>query len=186
MVTKGFLESKTNDELRTICSDRGITGMSKQPKAVLIDVILNDMQSKAEIPTRESLNTKTPVELQQMCEERGMTGLTRQPKNILVELLLNDFAKDALLGLEGKLIVEKDDDGEITTTIKISCGGSQDMFPVVGRTIEEVMDILTEALNLPDDPMVVVNGTEITDMNYVLQSGDELDFVQKADDKGDN
>jgi hypothetical protein len=33
------LSAKTNDELRSICRDLGIAGMSKKPKAVLIGVI---------------------------------------------------------------------------------------------------------------------------------------------------
>lgn len=183
-VTKTFLEGKTNDELRAICIERGITGMSKQPKPVLIDVILNDMIRKTEIPNREALEAKTVAELQQICNDRGMTGLDRQPKNILVELLLNDYAAEVLRGVTGQVTIEKDDDGAVTTTIKISCGGSQDAFPVVGRTVSEVNDFLKEALNIPDDPMIVVNGQQITDTSYVLQAGDELDFVQKADGKG--
>lgn len=179
-----FLEGKTCAELRTICGERSITGMSKQPKAVLISVILNDLQRTAEIPTRESLAAKTVAELQALCEGRGMTGLDRQPKDILVELLLNDYAKEALSGVVGQLVVTKGNDGEITTTIKISCGGSEDQFPLVGRTVGEVQDLLSEALNIPEDPIVMVNGSENTNSDYVLESGDELDFVQNADDKG--
>jgi len=186
MMSENLLSSKTCAELRAICSERGITGMSKQPKAVLVSVILNDLQQNNEIPTRESLESKSVPEIRELCNERGMTGLDRQPKTLLIDLLLNDYAQEALSGVQGQITVEKDDDGEFTTTIKISCGGSEDNFPVVGRTIEEVMDILNEALNIPDDPKVTLNGVEQDDMGYVLQAGDELDFVQKADDKGNN
>ncbi len=34
------LTTKTNDELRSICRDLGIAGMSKKPKAVIVDAIM--------------------------------------------------------------------------------------------------------------------------------------------------
>jgi hypothetical protein len=34
------LSTKTNDELRSICRDMGIAGMSKKPKAVIVDAIM--------------------------------------------------------------------------------------------------------------------------------------------------
>jgi len=183
-MSETFLQGKTCTELRTICGEREITGMSKQPKATLINVILNDLQRTSEIPTLESLSAKSVAELQALCEGRGMAGLNRQPKNILVDILLNDYAREVLSGLAAKLVVIKSESGEITTTIKISCGGSEDDFPLVGRTVGEVQDLLSEALNIPDDPIVMINGSESDDSDYVLESGDELDFVQDADDKG--
>lgn len=185
-MTESFLAGKNNEELRNICNDRGITGMSKQTKATLVSVILNDLQIKKEIPTRDELEGKSVPELRQMCESRGMTGLDNQPKPTLIDLLLNDCVEEALTGVQGQLTVERDEEGELTTSIKISCGGSEDEFPVVGRTIGDVMGFLQEALNIPEDPMVIINGNETEDMSYVLQSSDELDFVQKADDKGNN
>ena len=171
------------EELLDVCDDRNITGVDKQPKDVLINIILNDMVEENGIPTKEELMAKTAAELRELLADRGINGLEKQPKPLLVDILLNDYAKAILTGVQATVTVTKDENGKVSSKISVSCGGSQDDFDVVGHTVSDVADLLREVLNIPETPVANVNGSSVI-LGYVLQDGDVLDFVQKADKKG--
>ena len=180
---QNFLTEKNQSELVTICEEREIFGVSNQPKDILITIILNDLVETNSVPTREDLEQKSVTELREMLDDRDITGLDKQPKPVLVEILLNDYIKSALTGVQATLTVTKDDSGTVSAKVTVSCGGSQNDFDVVGHTCHEVAELLKEVLNIPNDPIAVVNGNTV-DYNYVLKDGDVLDFVQKAEKKG--
>lgn len=182
-MNQNYLEGKEKEELLDICEDREIIGVDRQPKDVLINIILNDLAENDGIPTREELQVKSATELREMLEARNITGLDRQPKPMLIDILLNDYAKAILTGVEAKVVVQRNEDGVVSSEITVSCGGSQDEFDVVGHTVAEVADLLREVLNIPAAPVANVNGSKVA-LDYVLKEGDILDFVQKAEKKG--
>jgi hypothetical protein len=53
-----------------------------------------------------------------------------------------------------------------------------------GKSIEQLRNELRVVLNLPDNPTVLLNGEETTDLNQVVHDGDELEFVKPAGTKG--
>lgn len=180
---QNLLNGKTQEELVTICSEREITGMSNQPKDVLITVLLNDMADNDGIPTRSALELLSPTELRERLADLDITGLEVQPKPVLIDILLNAHVKAVLSGVQATVVVTKATDGKITSKVTVSCGGSQNDFEVSGHSVGEVSELLREVLNIPDTPIAVVNGNTV-DCDYVLQDGDILDFVQKAEKKG--
>ena len=70
-----------------------------------------------------------------------------------------------------------------TTTIHVSCGASSGNFPVAGKSVKEVGDFLREVLNVDRLSTGLVNGKEV-DAEYVLNSGDNLEFLKPAGKKG--
>jgi len=181
---QNFLNGKEVAELLDICISRGIDGLGlNQPKATLIAILLNDMAENDGIPTRDELEAKSVIELREMLEDRDITGMGRQPKPILIDVLLNDYAKSVLTGVQATVTVTKDEEGKVSSTISVSCGGSQNDFDVSGHTVGEVAELLKEVLNIPENAKAAVNGN-VVDYDYVLQVEDVLDFVQKAEKKG--
>jgi len=69
---------------------------------------------------------------------------------------------------------------------KIICGVNEienDSFN--GKTIRNVINDAGQLLNIPQNNLkVLVNGDDEADMNYVIQSGDEVEFIKSAGEKG--
>lgn len=72
---------------------------------------------------------------------------------------------------------------EIEVGIAVSCGAASGNFPVVGRTVGQVVSFLAEALNIESSSYPVVNGSAVSN-DYVLKPGDVLEFVKTAGNKG--
>jgi len=94
----------------------------------------------------------------------------------------------ALAGIEGTFqsSITKPDapfGHKATTTVQISCGASTGRFPVVGKTVAEVGEIMREVLNVSKLSTGLVNGKEV-EGNYTLKSGDVLEFLKPAGKKG--
>ena len=53
-----------------------------------------------------------------------------------------------------------------------------------GKSIRQLQDELRVMLNIPDNPTVVLNDEETTDLNQVIRQTDELEFVKPAGTKG--
>ncbi len=140
------LFEKTNDELREICRQRNITGMSKQRKEVLVDALLE---------TQQEGNTNGGKDI------RGVAGE-------FTSVLTKPEARQG---------------DKTTTTIRVSSGATSNMFPVVGRSVGQVMDFMREVLNVSKLSSAVVNGNEV-DGSYILKAGDSLEFLKPAGSKG--
>ncbi|MFN3477060.1 MAG: hypothetical protein ACK4Z6_05845 [Candidatus Methylomirabilales bacterium] len=55
--------------------------------------------------------------------------------------------------------------------------------PLAGRTVDDVRSSLEQALNISPRAVAVVDGIEV-DANYILQEGEQLEFVRLAGEKG--
>ena len=53
-----------------------------------------------------------------------------------------------------------------------------------GKTVAQVMESAGAVLNIPASPVIVLNGEPVSDRNVPLESGDELEFVKPAGEKG--
>ena len=117
----------------------------------------------------------------EVCKEKGILL-----DEILDYLERIDRHPKALQELLATLRVTRhpEDGDRVSTNVTVSCGGSQDTFPVANHTVGEVAELLQEVLNIPQEPMVVVNGKTLEDYDYVLQDGDVLEYIQKLDKKG--
>ena len=69
------------------------------------------------------------------------------------------------------------------TTIQVSCGASSGAFPVEGKNVREVGEFLREVLNVDKLSTGLVNGKEVQG-DYVLKSGDNLEFMKPSGRKG--
>ncbi len=68
---------------------------------------------------------------------------------------------------------------------KLICGVnevSNDSFN--GKTIAQVMESAGPILNIPSNPVILLNSEEISDRNIPLSGDDELEFVKPAGEKG--
>ena len=67
---------------------------------------------------------------------------------------------------------------------RIICGANElENANFDGKTIEQLKSELKTVLNIPDNPTTLLNSDEVTS-NVALRSGDELEFVKAAGDKG--
>lgn len=53
-----------------------------------------------------------------------------------------------------------------------------------GKSIDQIRTELGPVLNIAKDAVVILNGDEDPSSNSVLRSGDELEFVKAAGEKG--
>ncbi len=148
--------------------------------------------------TREALEAKTSKELKRMCvDELGIVGVTKKPKDDVINAILAQYGAPAkaaiakpakLTGIEysatSTLTKPSAPFGHKTTTaIHVSCGASSGNFPVAGKTVKEVGDFLREVLNVDRLSTGLVNGKEVG-ADYVLKSGDNLEYLKPAGKKG--
>jgi len=149
--------------------------------------------------SREALEEKTSKELKRMCvDELNIVGVTKKPKDDVINAIMAQYgaaskpaaiAKDTkLTGIKftGQSTLTKPDSpfgSRTTTTIHVSCGASSGNFPVAGKTVKDVGDFLREVLNVDRLSTGLVNGKEVG-ADYILSSGDNLEFLKPAGKKG--
>ena len=75
------------------------------------------------------------------------------------------------------------DDGEASGTVQITWGALIDDLEVAGMTVGEVQNLLQAAYNIAPGVRVNVNGEE-ADADTMLATGDALEFVRAAGEKG--
>ena len=157
---KLLLSEKTNSELRSICSDFGIIGVSKKTKEELINIIIlaknKDMkdQSKTEEKTSEI--------------KKDGNSLFAKGSTLMIQKSYGEIESNA----ENK-----------SMKIKVSCGSNVKDFPVVGYTVSHVIEHYSHILNIGLTSDINVNGTPIKDLNYILKETDSLEFVKKTGSK---
>lgn len=142
--------------------------------------------------TREQLEEKTCKELKRMCiDELGITGVSKKVKDIVIDAILDKYESETEapmsgVAFSGHSVMTKPDaefGSRTTTTIHVSCGASSGNFPVVGRSVRQVGEFLREVLNVDQLSTGLVNGKEV-DAEYILQQGDNLEFLKPAGKKG--
>lgn len=153
--TREELELKTVPELRQMCVyDLGIPGMTKKPKEIIINAIMEKFGARV----------NRPYAAQEQVAPAGITGV--------------EFTGRSILTKPGGQFGQR-----TTTTIHVSCGAASGSFPVVGRTVTQVAEFLREVLNVDTLSTGLVNGKEVS-QNHVLQPGDALEFMKPAGTKG--
>jgi len=145
---------------------------------------------------RQELEDKKLVELRAMCIQKEIVGMSKKRKDVVIDALLADDDGDVSVaddpsnvnGIDGSFtsILSKPDadfGNKTTTTISVSAGASSGLFPVVGKTVGAVSEFLREVLNVDKMSQGIVDGKPV-DGDYVLQSGDSLEFLKPAGRKG--
>ena len=165
--TKDELLEKTNAELRELCKQRKIPGMSKKRKDVIVDAI---MMYQDGTPASEGKKTTTTI-----TKKDDNNGEPTTPKG---DLTAATFTLSSVLT---KPSAKKGD--KTTTTIRVSSGAATGEFPVTGRNVSEVKSFLKEVFNISKMASPIVNGNQVDD-NYVIKEGDEVEFLKPAGQKG--
>ena len=149
---------------------------------------------------RETLEAKNVKELRQLVVKLGIPGKTKLPKSMIIDAIMGEGGTAGggasvapapaakLTGIEGTFQSSITKPGEpfgfkTSTQIQISCGASTGRFPVAGRTVAEVGELMREVLNVTKLSTGLVNGKEV-EGNYVLKEGDVLEFLKPAGKKG--
>ena len=163
--TKEQLLEKTNQELRQICKQRKIVGMSKKKKGVIVNAIL--LAQNGEPASKKGKKT-TVTKSSKKTEAKE----TQAPLNAMTFTLNSVMTKPN---------AQKGD--KTTTTIRVSSGAATGEFPVVGRKVSEVKSFLKEVLNISKMASPIVNGNQVDD-TYVIKGNDEVEFLKPAGSKG--
>jgi len=158
--TKDELSALTNTELREICKQRKIPGMSKKRKDIIIDAIL---LAQGGSPASQSTTTITKT-TKDVDPNEPLTAATFTLNSILTK----PNAKEG---------------DKTTTTIRVSSGAATGEFPVTGKNVSQVKSFLKEVLNISKMASPIVNGNQVDD-NYVIKEGDEVEFLKPAGQKG--
>ena len=67
----------------------------------------------------------------------------------------------------------------------IICGANKvDNARYDGMSISSLKNQLADFLNIPSNAQVTVNGTTVSDMSRIVQSGDTLEFIKQTGEKG--
>ena len=175
--TQTELDEMTVPELKDICYDLGITGYSKKAK---YDIINSIMAETGELYTEDNLYEKTVSQLRGICSDMGITGMSKATKeeiidNIVAEAEEQNSETETTGGSSASVPVKKD--------AKVSCGAASGKFPVIGKSVGDVRAYLGDILNIESTATPVVNGGPVSG-DYVLKSGDSLEFLKSAGRKG--
>jgi hypothetical protein len=71
----------------------------------------------------------------------------------------------------------------VTADVSVTCGVNRHLFNLSGKSIRDIRALLQQALNLPQESMVLVNG-QVAAEDQVAQPGDEVEFLKEAGVKG--
>ncbi|GIU69012.1 MAG: hypothetical protein KatS3mg002_0248 [Candidatus Woesearchaeota archaeon] len=157
MITYSFDElwSLTVPELYDLCKSYGIPGMRKARKSTMINAIMNYYESNSNDASDINNNHNQSEE-----EEDSMLNGVRATVNAI-----------------------RNEDNTVSAMVRVSCGANRDTFPVVGKTIRDVITLLTPILNIPAGAEAYVNG-QSESYSYILKEGDTLEFIRPAGSKG--
>ncbi len=147
--------------------------------------------------TREQLEARTVAELKRMCVyDFGIAGMSKKRKDEIIDAIIGHQASSDVVeavsptvtSLQGDFSSvltkpEADRGSRTTTTLRVSCGASSGDFDVVGKTVGAVAEFLREILNVDRLAAGIVNGNTVDD-SYVLQTGDNLEYLKPAGRKG--
>ncbi len=159
--TRETLNGKTVAELRQLCKNKTIVGMSKKRKDIIIDAILNKQKENNEAPR---INNTVIKESEPVGDPNSINKASFEMNSSLTHPY-KSFGDRA------------------TTTIRVSCGAASSQFPVIGKTVGAVKEFLREVLNIDKMAGGLVNGKQVEDY-YILKTGDNLEFMKPAGRKG--
>ncbi len=140
----------------------------------------------------------TNRELEDYAESMGIRGVRRKSRAFILQKIVCAERGDEVLAppVDSNpitcvgatlltMVTGYDQEGNrnTNTLVSVSCGANNDFFPVVGHKAGEVMALLKDAMNISNDPQIIVNGMP-TNGNYTLQAGDRLEFVKHSGVKG--
>ena len=166
--TREELETMTAKDLKRMCIDElKLPGLSKKGKGVVIEAMLNYYKTLINKAT-ESVD----YEDEEVDYEDEEVVATNAPLKAL------SFNLNSIMTKPNATFGNKN-----ITTIHVSCGASSGEFPVGGRTVFEISEFLREALNVSRMSVALVNGAEVDD-NYVVKSGDNVEYLKPAGQKG--
>jgi hypothetical protein len=152
--TKEGLLELTNSDLREICQELSISGMSKKPKDELVAAILSKI-GVASAPVRSTVTGPSIG---------GISTMEITMKNTVVN--------------------PNSSSDRIKSTIHVSCGASSGNFNVIGKTVGQVAEFLKEVLNIGSNiPRALACGKEVG-LNYVIQENDNLEYLKTSGRKG--
>lgn len=159
--TRAQLEGMNAKVMKKMAFNKmGLVGLSKQPKADVVDAIL----AAQDAPKKKKVAKKKAAVAKKAKGSGPIQGI--------------NFSGNSVLSNPSAPFGQK-----TTTTIHVSCGASSGSFPVVGKTVREVGEFLREVLNVDRLSTGLVNGKEVA-ADYVLKSGDRLEFLKPAGRKG--
>lgn len=163
MSNQEALMEKTVAELRQICRDEQIPGMSKKRKDVIVRAILANQAGNSPGPTPSGSHMEK------------LTKTAGKDPNLVTKA---DFLMSSVMTHPDKKVGDK-----CTTAISVSCGASSGKFPVIGKSVAAVGEFLREVLNVDRLAEGLVNGKKV-EGNYILQPGDTLEYLKPAGRKG--
>jgi len=170
MYSTDQLKEMTVKELKNICKEMGISGYSRASKDTLLQMIEGAQSTSSE------LEGKSVKELRRMAREAGVTGYSRMRKTELVEALN-----------QKPVSMRKKEQEGVNIKCHVTLINREDF---VGKTINEVISYIESsatakmAFNLPKSYVIMLNGSQVRNKDYVLKAGDELEFVAKTGRKG--
>jgi molybdopterin converting factor small subunit len=140
-----------------------------------------------------SYEERTVAELREICRGKGIPGMSKARKDDIIEALRSRKGSSAPRGdKKEKIITELHSsifrsDGRISkveTTVHVSAGAASFNQPLVGKNVGQAAEIYKHILNVdPLDINALVNGKAV-ESDYVLRSGDNLEFLKPASRKG--
>ncbi len=133
--------------------------------------------------TYESLNAMTVNALRKLVVSLNIVGYTKKRKHEIIEAIMQRQSNDNRIDEIDFNISSEREDNNWKSLIRVSCGANSDEFPVCGKTVSEVANVLSEILNIDSVTSPLVNG-ESVEKDYVLKSGDNLEFVKPSGQKG--
>ena len=146
--------------------------------------------------SKVQLEGMTVAELRSKCVyELSIPGMSKQRKSDIIDAILERVGvapepvqTPSVTAIEASFqsTLTKPDarkGDKTTTTIRVSCGASSGAFDVAGKSVGAVADFLREVLNIDSLASGIVNGEHVND-NYILKSGDNLEFLKPAGSKG--
>jgi len=163
--TTGQLNEKTVPELRAMCTNMGISGMSKQRKDYVIEKLMHAQTLAARRAKKaEAKRSIHHVESVATGDSKTVNALEANLSSIMTKPSARSGDK-------------------CTTTIRVSAGASSGTFPVIGKTVGAVSAFLREVLNVDSLAQGVVNGKAVEN-DYVLVANDSLEYIKTAGKKG--
>ena len=148
---------------------------------------------------RSELEEKTVAELREICRQLEIPKMGKARKDEIIYAISNFYNKTVEISKNTTPAAEIDNskipyinanvhsflkkDDTYQSLISVSCGAASSNYPVVGRTVGFIKATYREILNIDSNANGVVNGVLIED-SYILKSGDTLEFVREAGQKG--